>query len=368
MGDYTRLLAGTLIQQGHQIACIALNDRRIGQVLEGTDSAGFPYLRLPASKGWAKRAALASAFVNGYAPEVISLQFAPYPYQKKGCPVMLGHWLKKIGNHCPWHIMFHEMWVGKETLKLRIYASVQKKIIQDLLQTLNPITIHTQLPVHMKRLQDLGYKPCGLPLFSNIPYVEQKISTKSAQYLTVAFFSQFAFSDPILFALRRLNNLAHSQDKKLKIIVLGGRQLMAKKLVDILAEKMHKGVAVEYMGNHPATKISAILQSVDIGISPIHRSFIGKSGTVAAFANNGIPVTAPIGTIDKKEKGFLMDNIDRMVMKSVDLYSYNLAQAAAKTTVNSLNPYKIAFQLVEDIGKKMPTTIPKIAGTKKEVS
>jgi hypothetical protein len=150
LGDGTRRLAGESIRQGHPSIIIALNDPHISkpsfetQVVEGTS---ISVLRLPDNSPWSQRILEARKWLDTFNPEWISLQFVIFGFHPKGLCFGLGEKIAAINSKASWNVMFHELWLGlgeNSSLKLRLWGSLQRIIIRDLIKRLRPRTVHTQ--------------------------------------------------------------------------------------------------------------------------------------------------------------------------------------------------------------------------------
>src|SRR5437899_991410 len=107
VGDYTRRLAETLTRGGHASQLIALNDRHL-EVDTGGDE-----IRLPATMPWNYRIEVARASIDAHAPDWISVQFVPYGFANRGLVWHLGIRLRQLSPSRPFHLMFHELWIGE---------------------------------------------------------------------------------------------------------------------------------------------------------------------------------------------------------------------------------------------------------------
>ncbi|QIL75338.1 glycosyltransferase family 4 protein [Hymenobacter sp. HDW8] len=101
VGDYSRKLAGALVEKGHQVALAALKDGHVPAVTEGiqlSDEVEVPVLRVPASWPAAQRFSRAKEWIGRINPEWVSVQFVPYAFQAKGLPYAFAQDLKSLGG------------------------------------------------------------------------------------------------------------------------------------------------------------------------------------------------------------------------------------------------------------------------------
>src|ERR1700728_1452296 len=178
VGDYVRRLAGELIRQGHRSTAIALNDSHVSETLvevQEIEGTAVSVMRLPSAAPWNDRTFEARTYLDIFGPDWISLQFVPFGFHRKGLCFGLGKNLAATNVRAPWHIMFHELWLGlgeMPPVKHRIYGALQRLIMMDLINRLRPRLVHTQAEPYRVVLKRENISAPILPLFSNIPRVE----------------------------------------------------------------------------------------------------------------------------------------------------------------------------------------------------
>ena len=182
VGDYSRKLAGALVQEGHQVALAAMNDGYVSTATVGsqpTDGSALSVLRVPASWSAAQRFGRAKKWIEQIKPEWVSVQFVPYAFHSKGLPYGFTQDLKSLGGLFRWHFMFHELWLdAPEQLTQHVVAWGQRLIISRLLTAIKPEAISVSIPFNQKRLKTLGIQAKVLPLFGNIvPGMEEAIAS-----------------------------------------------------------------------------------------------------------------------------------------------------------------------------------------------
>ena len=164
VGDYTRRLALEMLQEGHQIVCLALNDPYVVQETTGIDELKHNKLliiRLPAVWPERKRFKRAQHWITKFNPKWLSLQFVPWSFNFRGLPFNLGERLRFLGAGRLWHIMIHELWVGmnhEASIKHVILGMMQRYIIKGLISNIKPKIIHTQTLLYKTQLTQLGFK------------------------------------------------------------------------------------------------------------------------------------------------------------------------------------------------------------------
>ncbi|MEP6747112.1 MAG: hypothetical protein ABJB86_05285 [Bacteroidota bacterium] len=355
VGDYTRRLAGAIGLMGHEATVIALYDP---YVIEETiadqlsDGQSVHVLRIPQQSTGVSRWLRVQEWTNAFKPEWISLQFVPYAFHPKGMPFSLGRELQKLlidGRRL--QIMFHETWIGADgiNLKRRLTAAVQKNIIRKMLKLLQPGIVHTQLPATVKNLETIVRSIKPLQLFSNIEVAGQ-CQKFDPSTLRAGFFSQADASPAVISFLQDLGRNAAASGLRLELLFIGGDPARMKAAGETLS-KTNNFKNVLYSGFLPPEGISAALQSCTVGITLVPRHALGKSGSVAAFLQHGIPVAAPViyPGIDPNEIGFFSGELCSAILLMPDLNALALAGKAAINAKNEIGLTVIAKIFIEDI-------------------
>lgn len=301
VGDYARRLAGELTRQGHQAPLLALNDAAVaGEVAEtqADDGVDLLVLRLPAAWPSAKRFERARAWVEQHDPQWLSLQFVLFAYQPRGLPYGLGRRLARLGQGRRWHLMLHELWVGMATndsLKHRLWGRLQRAIVRNLVQTLQPVVTHTQCTLYLQQLLHNQLAAQRLPLFSNIKVAEPTGTTDYAQHYGIqptqaVRFVLFGGLHPgasIAALVTAIRQFYAAQNRGFEFWYIGrnGTELAAH--LALLAEQ---GVAHRVFGEQEPADISRLLSLATVGIATGSPEMLEKNGTVAALLDHGLPV------------------------------------------------------------------------------
>lgn len=295
VGDYTMLLSGELLRQGHSVQIVSINDRYIKADINEVTVQGdlsLTILRLASSGDWGGRMVKAKKFVDDFNPDWLSLQYVPFSFNDKGLSFGLGARLKTLGKGRTWHIMFHELWGGinnnkKNSFKNIIFYYLQKKCVLYNLQTIRPSLITTSISIYQSSLKK--YTSYILPLFSNIRFAGKYRDTKNDPLQVVNFGTFSGDLDEFNNQLNWLKNTAAKEGKKINFITFGnGGQFKLPSLN--LAKSAFGDQNVSDLGLLPAEEISNILGSSDIGISRADGLLWGKSGTTMAMLEHGLPV------------------------------------------------------------------------------
>lgn len=300
VGDYVRLLAKKLTQNMHTISILALSAPHImfeQCVTEIYKGISVETLSIPISYTSNQRITLAKNFVSTVNPEIISLQFVIFSYQKKGLPFMLGNELRQIAPHAKWHIMFHEIWIGLQqnvSVKYRFWGYLQQQIIRSLIYKLKPVKIHTHTRLYKAELELFYQCVSILPLFSNIPKPSIQNSPTDSRELrrdltTFCFviFGTIHPGAPISEFAQEVAGFASINGIRFvfKFIGRNGKELSSWRT--ILEDN---GMSCVVIGECGVEEIAEILISADAGISSSAFLTLEKSGTVAAFRDFGLPV------------------------------------------------------------------------------
>jgi glycosyltransferase involved in cell wall biosynthesis len=308
VGDYTRRLAAECVRQGHECRIVALNDQTAGE------EPGC--LRCSGSIPWPERMERVREFVAEFAPDWISLQFVPYGFQRKGVPWRLARDLQRVIAGRPLQLMFHELWIGSAegtSLKHRLVGALQRTCILRLVRTLKPDVIHTSNPTYIGRLKAEGVEAALLPLFGNIPVVEESPvfppelvaagigSPARADWWLGLFFGTVhpqwesqPFLGILLDAARRAN-------RRVGLLAVGRLGAAGEEIWERLSREYGGQIVFVKFGEQPGERISGLLQIADFGIATSPWDLIGKSGSAAAMLDHGLPV---IVTREEETRGY----------------------------------------------------------------
>lgn len=261
---------------------------------------------IPAAIPWKLRIELIQQIVAKISPDWISLQYSPYSFGSQGLPWRLSQYLASVKGNFRWHIMFHELWIGEEpgyTSIQKVLGVLQRLIVKKMNSRIRPIC-HTSNGVYRSRLESLGIKSTILPIFSNIPLVNGKMRRKVLLgelkkehgldvqdcWIFVIFGGIHAEWSPEPLLSKLVSLMQKAGTKASVFITLGKSGSHSHLLTEALQKYGSNGIYYLQKGEMPARMISEYLQSCDYGIttSPLH--LLGKSGSVAALKEHGIPI------------------------------------------------------------------------------
>lgn len=353
VGDYTILLATELVKQGHVVKAIALNDKHTSNDSDEVvpiENTFLSITRLTSLSPWKNRIAKAKEIVAEFTPDWISFQFVPYAYNEKGLPFRLAYQLKSVFKGYKLHIMHHELWVENVDPKGRLLAFFQKKIISIMHKVLQPNLSHTHVPAYADRLLKLGVKAHPLPVFSNIPFLNLQTAPID-NYLTVGFFSQVTFRTEIIDFLKNLSAVCLQKKINLKILVIGGSSAKVEKFINVIGAINEIKSIISHTGFLDAEGVSSALSGCTIGITPVPRHLLGKSGSVAAFLSHGIPVAAPY--IKENYENFKVGLFDPDVVSAIilnaDLDAIAIASENVSKIINRVTPKAVSDKFLLDL-------------------
>jgi hypothetical protein len=304
VGDYLRLLAAACTRLGHRCAAVALHDHFVSAPAHSSWEDGTISARLPARMTWRDRLALVGEFRKSFRPDWISFQIVPYGFQKKGALLGLVPAFRALTANVPLHLMFHELWLGAgRPSPWRHYPMgwLQSLGIRRLLAQTHPRFVTTSNPVYASMLRSLNVEAGILPLFGNVPIARTDRLTPIEKLLPGTAISEENRDD---WWIGLFFGALHEQWKPEPFLTLLARAARRAGKRICLALVGRSGVAVwnqlvaryggEFVlinrGEQPPEVISALLQKADFGIGASPWQLIGKSGTVAAMLDHGLPV------------------------------------------------------------------------------
>jgi hypothetical protein len=299
VGDYAVRLGEPLEHLGHSCAFLALNDQHIHADGEASDKK----VRLSAVSPQQERIKKASALVSRFQPDVVSLQYVPYGFNRRGLPWQLASHLGRIAPMARWHIMFHELWVGitrSSPWKHRVIGAFQQRIASSLVARLRPQVIHTSNPLYVALLEAAGIRAERLPLFGNVDadsserdwMIEELsqlgiMSEERHRWFIVGMFGSCYPDYPLARQVRRAAGEAEALGRRLAVLGIGGGVGTGSPWeTEVRASAPIR--AVKHYGRQSSARVSALLSSLDLGLCSTPREFIGKSGAAAVMFLHGV--------------------------------------------------------------------------------
>lgn len=301
VGDYTRRLAGELIREGHQAGIVALNDEHLKDELNSVqESTGIllPVLRLPSHWLPIQRFQRAGLWIDDFNPEWLSLQYVPFAFHAKGLPFGMSRLLLPLGKNRKWHIMFHELWVGMHRgapAKEVVWGIIQRRIIISLIKKLHPRLVHTQSSLYKAQLAKLGVRAILLPLFSNIPVIEnaavylnnkEEIHYKKER-ISFVLFGGVHGGAPVEQFAKEVKAYSNKSGIMVSLIILGRGGNEQKHWEQTWTKQQ---LEVIMLGEQSPEEISKTMRFASYGITTTVFGKVEKSGSVAAMTEHGLNV------------------------------------------------------------------------------
>lgn len=355
VGDYTLRFARELLQQGHRVALIAINDRHVTtqqnalQVIDGTP---LPVLRIPSRVDIQVKYRSAKAYLDAFDPGLVSLQFVPYAFQDKGLPFAMLNLFFRLREGRQWHIMFHETWIGVPHLfaiKSMVVATLQKFMIKRMLRQLNPAFVHATIPSTARRIRALGWQVKELPLFSNIPIIKNS-QHQADRIFRVGFFSQVEDQAQVTDFLVALRKMLVEHNLRLEVLLIGGNTEKMQQYASRLGQLENFSGAVHCTGVLGEPELSAALQRCTIGCTPVPRHAVGKSSSIATFIAHKKAVAAPYVHDGYQDAGvgFFRPALAEAIITRPDFNHIQRARQAARRASTLISIQDIARDYIND--------------------
>ncbi len=196
--------------------------------------------------------------------------------------------------------MFHELSVNKnESIKFKIWAFLQIRIINSILKNLKPAVVTTNTKVYKRGLEKLGYTAFVLPLFSNIELnnnynindskIPDYLVNNKSSYLVGSLFGTFSFKSWNMHSLMNKisNQLLYWEKLKYKY-----------PFISFLELGIQDSAFISYW----------LSQYTDFGILTTLPELSGKSGSFMAFKEHGVPVLCKEPEEQLKEYNIELDD------------------------------------------------------------
>lgn len=309
VGDYVLQFARNLTAQGHECLAIALADRFVHHhVLTTRDTErGFDIVRVSARNWEVGNTRAAEAALSSFAPDWVSLQMVCYGYENRGLLLRSAEAFARLRRFGRGHLMFHELWIGESTeygVRQRAVGWLQKRLLLRATKAWSPDVVHTSNPLYRELLRRNGVHADELPLPGNIPICSVD-SAEARSWLLEKIGSGSGHSESLLAGgfgsihpewgsdcewLDRLEALSRSTDRRLVMIHLGKPGAAGGEIWKALALRFRDRVEFHALGELSPAEISRALLALDLGVATSPWPLIGKSGSVAAMLEHGIPV------------------------------------------------------------------------------
>lgn len=355
VGDYCRRLAVELMAAGKEVKLISTSDGGVDALTGGTQEdlgVSVPVSRIPASYPMQRVFSALQSEIDSFSPDVISLQYVPYSFNKYGIPLDFIRRLRSLEYPGRWHVMFHELWITKlrpgQALKDGAISWLQQLSAKLLCRILRPEVVHTNLPVHQERLRAQNIEARPLPLFANIHPGEQKAvpDPEREGSFRIGYFSQLIVERTIPF-LVPLHQWLQEKGQTLEIVLLGAGENKVAEARDLLSTAF-PDCRIIAPGFLPVDELSAYLYTFRLGVTSVDYHLHGKSGTIAAFLVHKVPVGAPFVT-EPGEGSFVPGVSNAIIQEFTPDKFAEATRAIRQFDADVISARQIAEQFMSDL-------------------
>lgn len=333
VGDYSMALASECRALGHEVRCLGINDRA-GQRIETGEM-----LRLPASQSWPRRIAQAKSWLSAENLDWVSLQFVSYGFHSRGICWNAAAVLRRIVGATPVHLMLHEIWTGADghsRLKLRLMGMLQRHCILRLFRLLNIKVTHTSNPAYAAILRQYGVGATVLPLFGSVPAAGRESSTAASGTWR---FVMFGTLHPVWPPEPLLELLATSGQRV--EIWHAGHMGQGAEIWERISREYAGRLGFRRIGPKSPEALAEIFSQADYGIATTPWEIIGKSASVAAMLEHGLPVV--VNRDDVHYRGWRETDYDPLLIKMGPDLVGRLRAARRRAPQSRLRPVAIEF-------------------------
>ncbi len=359
VGDYTRALAGELSRIGHECLAIGLNQAAPSPWVEA-----FPPTSLPAIANVetvSGRMEAARDIVRRFDPDVISFQYVSYAFARRGLTWNVGRLFREIAGDRRVELNSHELWSGFDvaaSLHDRVQGHAQYRLYRRFLGQLRPDVIHVSNPTYVEMFRQIGRRAILSPLFGNVPVTDsgpppgiEGFEDSAEPVWRMLFFGSIHAEWPPEPLMTRLIAAAGRAGRKL-VVISAGRIGPGVPVWERMITAHGETCRFVRLGERPAEAISGLINGSDFGVSTSPLCLIGKSGTVAAMLEHGLPVIVnrdhPLRGIPPLEPS---EGIDRYVQLD-DRFESRLTEALARPRTRLSRLPGVARQFLGDTGLK----------------
>ncbi len=200
--------------------------------------------------------------------------------------------------------MLHEIWAGGVSWPQKMIGIGQRQCLLRLCRH-RATVVHTSNETYQRMLAEHAVSARLLPLFGSLPIADTNadawlpsalarvggadvaIARQKWWLLTIFGTLHPAWRPEPL--MRRLQAVATESGRRLALISVG-RLGPGESLWQEMQSRYGHHVSMLRLGEQPETRISQLLNSVDFGVSTSPYTLVGKSATMAAMMEHGVPV------------------------------------------------------------------------------
>jgi len=232
--------------------------------------------------------------------DIISWQIVPWAWHPRGFLSKVAQELATCFSVAQRHVFFHEIWLGEKpglSWKHRFLGWLQQRSIRTAMRTWSPRCTHTSNSAYHTALTAQGWPTQVLPLPNSIPLVQAPAPTKRARewamlppdYLRVIIpFSVVKGwpADTWVDALQHHLPPPYQQVALLSVGQMGAGEEVWSQLRAAAPSSWH----LAQWGTADIPEVSFALQHAHKGLSTHSWSLRGKSSSIAAMRDYGLPV------------------------------------------------------------------------------
>lgn len=312
VGDYTRGLAQECVRRGHECRLLALHDGFVYGVRQEEDALFGRTLRLGRNMPWPERTRVARGFVKEFDPSWVSVQMVPYGFHPRGLHLQLAEHLSRLCDGFQVQLMFHELWFGAEqgaSLRQRVVGLVQRELMLRVIRQTRARVVQTSNETYVQLLQTQGVPATRLPMFGALPVLASSAARQPddwfatqlqqagipvspanrSHYWIVGLVGALPPVWPPEPLLTRLHDAALESHKQL-VLVSAGRIGPGESVWSSITETYGSRFHCCRLGEQSPGNLSRFLGGLDFGIATTPWSLLGKSASVAAMLDHGLPV------------------------------------------------------------------------------
>lgn len=348
VGDYTVALADECRARGHAGVCLALND-----TLTGALPASPDLLRLGRSQSWPDRVVTARQTLAAFDPDWVSLQFVCYGFHPRGFCWAAATRLRDIIGERPVHLMLHELWIGAEgtaSWKPRVFGSMQRAGVLRLYRKLRIEVTHTSNPAYAAMLRARRIPAAVLPLFGAVPLCppgDTTIRSRGWRFLMFGTLHPVWPPEPLLALLASLGAGVE--------IWHAGQIGSGVDLWENMTRAYAGRITFKRWGAQSPEQLAKIFSEVDFGIATTPWEIVGKSASVAAMLEHGLPVV--VNRDDVHIPGWTGAGYDLQLIKMTPELPRQLRAARRRPAAARLP--EITSSFLDELQAKTPQITPR---------
>jgi hypothetical protein len=315
VGDFTRRVADECRRRGHVVALLA-----VGEPEPVAPEAGNALtLRLTRSEFLTDGGERARAWLSAFGADRACLQFVPYSFDPRGLfGPAVGPLSRVLNVAATRQVFVHEIWIGSQLgadWKSRLIGAWQRRTCARLWRALAPLTLHTSNAYYAAALAHQGRPARILPLIGAVPRMpgaplpEALAELPPEALLAVHFGTVHPGWDPDDF-LAGFGRLARQLGRAPTFWFAGAVGAGASWRDQIVA-KWGDRIRFVADGPQPVAQLAAGFARADLGVSSVPWTILGKSSSVAALREHGLPVCfTRAGAAPRFATGPLPDPVD----------------------------------------------------------